>query len=383
MMSGPSSDSWFVRQTRAMAQAGSLGPVPNTRERAARPLLPLASAPAAPAPMPTAAAPTPVPARPAKAEPAAPPPAATKSAARPVAQVAPPPPAATPPVAPPAAVAPRAVDQALQRAQDAMLQSGVKLMTDILAVARPEVFQKATKVQRWARAMAKQMQVERLIELDLAALLYPLGIIALPDDLAVKYAADLPLADDEVQRIEESALVASRLIADLPRLEGVARAVFYARKGFDGSGWPKDGPSGLELPQSARILKVLIDLADAATGAQRTRADAFKTLMLHKSRYDPDVLAVAQVVLMSHADEPTTGRVMIRPDLALPGDVLMHDLTDRDGHLLLSAGTVLTELSARRLMSLMQTVKLPKEISVARSGKKKAVETDLPQEELF
>ena len=61
----------------------------------------------------------------------------------------------------------------------------------------------------------------------------------------------------------------------------------------------------------------------------------------------------------------------------------MHDLTDRDGHLLLSAGTVLTELSARRLMSLMQTVKLPKEISVARSGKKKAVETDLPQEELF
>ncbi len=381
-MSGPSSDSWFIRQTRARAQAGSLGPVPSLRERSTRPLVPLASAAAAPAPVPTAATPPPVSAKPDRVETAAPPPAATKPAANPVAQVAPPPPVATPPVAP-AAAAPKPSDQVAQRAQDALLQSGVKLMTDILAVARPEVFQKATKVQRWARAMAKQMQVERLIELDLAALLYPLGIIALPDDLAVKYAADLPLSDDEVQKIEESALIASRLIADLPRLEGVARAVFYARKGFDGSGWPKDGPSGMELPQTARILKVLIDLADAATGAHRTRADAFKTLMLHKSRYDPDILAVAQVVLMSHADEPTAGRVMIRPDLALPGDVLLHDLTDRDGHLLLSAGTVLTELSARRLMSLAQSVKLPREISVARSGKKKVVETDLPQEELF
>lgn len=383
-MNNPSSDSWFVRQTRAMAQAGSLAPTPIPKERAPRPLVPLAVAPVTPTLVPVAKPKPPVAAKAVAAEPAASIPTPTKTSAKPAptAQVATPQPAATPPVAP-AATAPKAVDLSLQRAQDALLQSGVKLMTDILAVARPEVFQKATKVQRWARTIAKQMQVERLIELDLAALLYPLGIIALPDDLAVKYAADLPLAEDEVHKIEESALVASRLIAGMPRLEGVARAVFYARKGFDGSGWPQDGPSGTELPQTARILKVLIDLADAATGAHRTRADAFQKLLAHKTRYDPDVLAVAQLVLMSHAEEPSAGRVMIRPDLALPGDVLLHDLTDRDGHLLLSSGTVLTELSARRLLSLAQTVKLPEQIAVARNGKKKVAETDLPQEELF
>lgn len=345
-MSGTSTESWYVRQTRAMAQNAAISAAAAPERRVTQPVMQpgggrVAAAAAPPAP---------------------------KSAARPAEDMAP---------AKPAEPSPH------QRAQDALLAGGVKLMTDILAVARPEVFQKATKVQRWARALAKQMQVERPVELDLAALLYPMGIISLPDDLAVKYAADLPLGDDEIQKIEESALVASRLIADIPRLDGVARAVFYARKGFDGSGWPKDGPSGLELPQSARILKVLIDLADAATGSHRTRADAFKTLTLHKSRYDPDIFAVAQAVLMSHADEPSAGRAMIRPELALPGDVLLHDLTDRDGHLLLSAGTVFTELSARRLMSLAQTVKLPSEIAVARNGKKKVAETDLPQEELF
>jgi response regulator RpfG family c-di-GMP phosphodiesterase len=157
------------------------------------------------------------------------------------------------------------------RNQERLLGGGVKLMTDILATARPEVFQKAAKVQRWARRLSKSIKVEKGWELDLAALLYPLGVISLPDELAAHYAADLPLGEADALRIAESALVASRLIANMPRMDGVARTVFYARKGYDGSGWPKDGPSGAELPQSARILKVLTDLADAATGASRTR----------------------------------------------------------------------------------------------------------------
>ena len=268
------------------------------------------------------------------------------------------------------------------KAQERLLGGGVKLMTDILATARPEVFQKAAKVQRWARLMAKHIKVEKGWELDLAALLYPLGVISLPDELAAKYAADQRLTDEEALRIGESALVASRLIANMPRMEGVARTVFYARKGYDGGGWPKDGPSGTDLPQSARILKVLIDLADAATGIEKTRAGAFDKLAEHLERYDPAVYEIAYQVLMVPEHERGEDEIDIRPVMAQPGDVLVHDLTDRDGQLLLSAGTELNELSARRLLSLAQTVALPETIAVVR--KKKAVDgASLPDEELF
>ena len=269
------------------------------------------------------------------------------------------------------------------RAQERLLGGGVKLMTDILATARPEVFQKAAKVQRWARRLAKHINVEKGWELDLAALLYPLGVISLPDELAADYATDLPLDAADVLRIEESALVASRLIANMPRMGGVARTVFYAHKGFDGSGWPKDGPSGTELPQAARILKVLIDLADAATGTSRTREGAFQKLSLNQQRYDPDVFAVAQEVLLLPADELLEGQIMVSPVFARPGDVLVHDLTDEHGRLLLSAGTKLTELSAQRLLSLAQTTKLPEAIAVAREEKKADASAELPDEELF
>lgn len=268
------------------------------------------------------------------------------------------------------------------KAQERLLGGGVKLMTDILATARPEVFQKAAKVQRWARLMARHITVEKGWELDLAALLYPLGVISLPDELAAKYAADQALTDDEALRIEESALVASRLIANMPRMEGVARTVFYARKGYDGDGWPKDGPSGTELPQSARILKVLIDLADAATGVEKTRAGAFKKLAAHRERYDPTVFEVAYEVLMVPEHERGEDEIDIKPMMARTGDVLVHDLTDRDGQLLLSAGTELNELSARRLLSLAQTVTLPETIAVVRK-KEPAEATGLPDEVLF
>ena len=269
------------------------------------------------------------------------------------------------------------------KAQERLLCGGVKLMTDILASARPEVFQKAAKVQRWARRLAKHMNVEKGWELDLAALLYPLGVISLPDELAAKYAADLPLREDEALRIEESALVASRLIANMPRMDGVARTVFYARKGYNGEGWPKDGPSGDELPQSARILKVLIDLADAATGTERTRADAFEKMAAHRERYDPAVFDMAYEVLLVPERHPGEGEIEIHPMMGQPGDVLVHDLSDRDGQLLLSAGTQLNDLSARRLLSLAQTVKLPATIVVVRNQKRAEPAAASPDEELF
>lgn len=271
-----------------------------------------------------------------------------------------------------------------QRSLELLLVSGVQLMSDILATARPEVFQKAAKVQRWARRLRPHLPIQKFWELDLAALLYPLGVISLPDDLAAKYGSDLPLTDEELLRVEESGLVASRLIANMPRMEGIARAVFYAHRGFDGSGWPKDGPSGMDLPEASRVLKVLIDLADEATGSERTREAAFKKLGMHAERYDPRVLKVAGRVLLIPQTMPSEERLQIVPALARPGDVLVHDLTDADGRLLLSAGTVLTELGARRLFSLTQSRQLPKTITVIRAGRSRPKpEGPLPDAELF
>lgn len=249
-----------------------------------------------------------------------------------------------------------------------LLAGGVKLMTDVLALARPEVFQKAAKVQRWARHITKRMLIERAWELDLAALLYPLGLITLPDELAAKYGANVPLTPAEGKRFEESSLVASRLIGNIPHMGGVARAVFYAHRGFDGSGWPKDGPVGVDLPQASRVLKVLVDLADETTGAERTRAAAFEKLAANARRYDPSIFRVARTALLVPETQATETEVEVTPNLARNGDVLVNDLMSDDGRLMLSAGTELTEMSIRRLQSLALNRKVSRTIKVRRLG---------------
>lgn len=263
-----------------------------------------------------------------------------------------------------------------------LLAGGVKLMTDVLALARPEVFQKAAKVQRWARRLATHIHVEKAWELDLAALLYPMGVIALSDELAAKYATNQPMSPAEVLTIEESSLVASRLIANIPRMQGVARTVFYAHKGYDGSGWPKDGPQGNELPQNSRILKVLIDLADEATGLTRTREGAFAKMSEMAGRYDPDIFRVACEVLKTPLVQPTEVELTLTLEELLPGDILVHDLVDTEDRLVLSAGSQLNELGTQRLLS--QSARLPENITIVRLSEGVANDTGpLPDTELF
>lgn len=70
--------------------------------------------------------------------------------------------------------------------------------------------------------------------------------------------------------IAESVQVAHGLINTIPKMQAVAETVLYCNRGFDGSGYPPDGPKGKDIPKSARILKVLIDLADVATGTDKS-----------------------------------------------------------------------------------------------------------------
>lgn len=277
------------------------------------------------------------------------------------------------PEKPPVVAAPRRPPTKTQRLTEAnqqleqLLSGGVKLMTDVLALARPELFQKAAKVQRWARRLQKRIEVEKAWELDLASLLYPLGVIALPDELAHKYAADLPMTEEDALRLEESALIASRLIANIPRMDGVARAVFYSRKGYDGSGWPKDGPKGDDLPQTARILKVVIDLADAATGVSRNRAQAFAQVTQNAQRYDPKILRIAYATLVEPANPEAQSRIKVPTALLHSGDVLLHDIVGPDERLLLAAGVELTELSVKRLAVLVKAGQAPDQVTVLRA----------------
>ena len=232
--------------------------------------------------------------------------------------------------------------------------AGVKMLTDVLALARPEIFQKAGKVHRWARRVAKKIKLEKPWELDLAATLYPLGMLGLPDELALKYALDEPLSSDEKRQIDESTVTAFKLVDNIGYMQGVAQAILYCRKGFDGSGYPADGLGGMKLPQNARLLKILIDLVDVSTGDGKSRADGFVVMASRKNEYDLDMLKIVYMELLeAESSEAEKIQSLVLPVTLLhPGDILLRDVVDKNKRLLLASGSELSDISIKRLISL-------------------------------
>lgn len=230
-----------------------------------------------------------------------------------------------------------------------LLSASVKVLTDVLSMARPEVFQKAGKVQRWARRIAPHLEIERPWELDLAAMLYPLGTLSLPDDIASRHVLGDALSEAEQTLVAESSQAAHDLLCNIPRMETVAHAVLYCRKGFDGSGYPEDDVAGKDIPKPARVLKILIDLADDATGADRTRD--FKAMAKRKQLYDLDILAVAYKHLRRGKGQPDAeGKVVsVTQGMLRPNDVVHRDIIDSNNKLLLASGAKLSQITIQRL----------------------------------
>jgi len=252
---------------------------------------------------------------------------------------------------------------------EGLLGGSVKLLTDVLALTKPDVFQKAAKVQRWARRISEAYEVERPWELDLAAILYPLGIIALSDDVASKYALDMELNEEEQQQIDESPLTAYGLVHTIPKMQGVANAIYYGRKGYDGTGYPQDDKIGKDIPQAGRILKVLIDLADAATGIAKTRKEAFSKLVERKQLYDIEILEIAHRCLVVPANdrEPADEILTLEPPFLNVGDIVQRDILDTNSRLMLAAGAELTQISIKRLVALRQEKRFEGDVCVLRT----------------
>jgi len=88
------------------------------------------------------------------------------------------------------------------------------------------------------------------------------------------------------------------LLANIPRLEAVARIVLYQHKHYDGSGLPADAIRGEDIPIGARILKVLMDLLELEA-QKMPKAAALALMQQRQGWYDPGCWMPPSPVLTS------------------------------------------------------------------------------------
>ena len=238
----------------------------------------------------------------------------------------------------------RAEQELLERT----LKGSIRILIDILTIVSPLAFSRSSRAHVLARRIAKRLNEKNSWEIELAAMLSQIGCVTIPNEiLKKKYRGEfLPL--EEIKMFNSHPQAGKNLMANIPRLGGVAEAIAYQLKKYDGGGIPIDGKSGKSIPLAGRILKVILDY-DEMIEVGKNSAQILEIMYDRFEHYDPDIVAALEAEILS-IEEGYIVRALRLRDITV-GMILADDMRDKSGALLLQKGQEFTEIQKIRLMN--------------------------------
>ena len=245
------------------------------------------------------------------------------------------------------------------------LNGSAKVLTDILAVVEPQSFGRSQQLRELMHLYI-QTPNDRSWELELAALLAPIGSVTVPPNLLNKRNSAESLSEEEIGILEKMPEFASRLVQQIPRLETVSKIILYQHKHFDGTGFPQDECANDAIPIGSRILKVLNDLLDLEARGD-TRDVALQKMQQCSGIYDPKVLDAAFLRFDAYLAKPTPVKRTVRnvmPDELKVGQVLFSSVYTKDDMLVIKKGTMVSLMVLERLQNFARlgSLRIPLEI---------------------
>jgi response regulator RpfG family c-di-GMP phosphodiesterase len=250
------------------------------------------------------------------------------------------------------------------------LGGSLKVLSEILALADPKAFGQAESLRDAVRRFAAALNLTPAWHLEAAALLCQIGLVTVPPDLLLKSRQGQPLNPGEQEIFNQIPAVGSSLLVQIPRMEGVARIILYQNKNFDGGGFPEDNVAGQAIPQGARMLRILVDIARLESGGQ-TRAGALAQLRARSGIYDPRLLDALEhssgPAASVSSDSAAAATTVAFADLRV-GHVLRGNLETKDNMLLVTAGHKITPMLLHRLRNFSALYGIREPIYIEETG---------------
>ena len=246
------------------------------------------------------------------------------------------------------------------------LMGTISLLSDILSLNNEASYGQSESSQQLVRSLCRTLKVERIWEIEVAALLSHIGMSTVPPLVAAKAAAGRPLNAVESDIMTHVPEIGSMLISKIPRLEEVARIILYQYENFDGSGIPGD-LSGTDIPIGSRIIRLLNDVQrdPAPTVLERCLA----VTQRNPSIYDPAVVDAALVNFASGTEgmRPSLTRRQVRQigfSELRAGQMLRSRIFIQDGTVVAAANQVVSSPLMERLCNYSKLGILVEPISV-------------------
>jgi len=230
------------------------------------------------------------------------------------------------------------------------LKGSIKVIADVLSLADPLSFGRGEMLCTYMRSYVNSLSAANAWEFEIAAMLSQIGAVTVPSAILDKHRAGQKLTAMETEIISRIPKSGADLLANIPRLETISRAVLYQQKHYDGSGFPANAVHGEDIPIGARILKVLIDLQELE--AQKMTKEAALALMQQRSGwYDPRVLDATFAcfdIYLADSSAKSQGQPIAAKDLQA-GQILLADIQTESGKTIVMARSRITPVLLMRL----------------------------------
>jgi response regulator RpfG family c-di-GMP phosphodiesterase len=227
------------------------------------------------------------------------------------------------------------------------LRGSIKVLTEVLALANPTAFGRATRIKNLAVELASAAGVEPLWQIEVAALLSQLGCVALPDTTVDKLYLGERLDANEQEAVDRLPELANALLEHIPRLEEIRSVILHHRKRFDAAATSRR-PSDEGLPRGARVIRIAVDYD--ALEAQGCDPDlAVDTMVGRTGLYDPHLLEVFAKCRAGATRRRQVREIPIR--LVTAGMRFAQDVRTSAGALLLPRGYEVTDALLTRIRS--------------------------------
>jgi CheY-like chemotaxis protein len=218
----------------------------------------------------------------------------------------------------------------------------IEALIDVLAIANPVAFGRATRIKRLAMGFAQSLGSASFWQLEAAAMLSQLGYLSLPVELVEKLYYGEKLTPEEATLSEGVPAVAGKLLAHIPRLDPVLQILDATRASDKFLASLGDGTVG----SGARILMLVLDF-DAFITQGHSKDVAIQTLRMSSDRYDASLVEKFATFVGASAAAAEVREIPLRH--VQPGMTILDDLRTHMGTLLVPRGFEVSETFLEKL----------------------------------
>lgn len=181
------------------------------------------------------------------------------------------------------------------------LAGSVRVLIDVLTLASPIAFARASRINRYVKQIAKQLEIESTWQYELAALLSQIGCIALPAEILEKVHAGKSLTAEESKTYGSHPAIGHKLLANIPRLSDVAEMVARQNAAYDPFLTPAKAKSIDPVSLGGQMLRIALEhdakMAKAgAASVEQTSQISFQDDALSGTQKDSGGTFVQSVV---------------------------------------------------------------------------------------